>query len=536
MRSSAVMALGTLASRLTGFARTVVFAVVLGTQLLNDAYTAANTIPFIIYDLLFGGLLASVIVPFLVKRRKLDADGGQATEQRLFTVTVVALFVLTAVAIAAAEWLIRMYAGSFTTNQHEVAVLLARFLLAQIFFVGLGGIAGAMLNVRERFGAPMWAPVLNNIITIATGLAFLLVAGIGATPDTVSDADVVLLGVGSTLGMVAQGLVLLPPLWKAGFRWRPRLDLRGSGLGEAVKTAGWMMVYLVSLQLNFLITSNVATRAGVESVTSGEAVGAGLTTYNYAYQLFQLPYAIIAVSVITALLPRMSGHASEGRNDLVRDDFSNGVRMSSVLLVPGAVALAIFAVPMCQLLFAYGSTSDADARNIGLVLTVFAIGLVPFSLFQLLLRVFYALGDTRTPALISFVNVVVHGAVAVASLLVLPSQQVVMGVAAGSMLSFVAGTVVAWIVLARRLGGLDGRTVLGSLLRMHLAAIPSAVFAVAMVLAFGVLPGVVLPSLLSLLVGGGIGMFLFVLFAKWLGVREVSSFLAMVRGRLLRRG
>nr|WP_269082853.1 murein biosynthesis integral membrane protein MurJ [Allosalinactinospora lopnorensis] len=535
-RSSAVMATGTLVSRVTGFGRTVVLAAALGTQLLGDAYNTANTIPFIVYDLLIGGLMASVIVPFLVKRRKADADGGQATENRLFTVAVLLLAALTAAAVLAAEPLIRLYADRFTDPQFEVAVLFARYLLAQIFFIGVSGLSSAMLNTRGRFGAPVWAPVVNNLVIISVGAAFLAVAGPGSTPDSITDHQILLLGAGTACGMVLQATVLQCALWATGFRWRPRLDLRGSGLGEALRAAGWMFVLVCTMQLGLLITANLANRAGVEAAQEA-GVGAGLTAYNYAYQLFQLPYAIIAVSVITVLLPRMSAHAADRDWAEVRADFSRGLRVSSAILVPLALLLAVFATQVCVLVFARGTTSTEDARAIGHVLTAFALGLIPFTIYQLMLRVFYATGDTRTPALISIANVTAHGAIGVACYWLLPAPQVVIGIAGGFMFSYVLGSTIAGLVLSRRLGGFDGRRIATTLARLHIAALPGVAAALGAqeLLAARFPDG---PATLAGLpaVGCLAGGLLFLAAARLLRIEETRELLGLARTRVLRRG
>ena len=534
-RSSGVMALGTAVSRVTGFVRTVVLAAALGTQLLGDAYNTANTIPFVVYDLLIGGLMASVIVPFLVRRRKRDPDGGQGTEQRVFTVAVIALLVLASAAVLAAEPLIRLYAGEFTDAQSDVAVLLARFLLAQIFFIGLSGVSSAMLNTRGRFGAPVWAPVLNNVVIICVGLSFIAVSGTGATVGTVTDAQVVLLGLGTAGAVALQALVLQWALRAAGFRWRPRFDLRGSGLGEALRAAGWMFVLVCTMQTGFLVTANVANRAGVEAAMGDAGVGAGLTAYNYAYQLFQLPYAILAVSVITVLLPRMSAHAADNLWWRVRDDFSRGLRTVSALLVPIALLMAVYAVPLSVLVFARGNTSVEDARAIGHVLTVFALGLVPFTVYQLMLRVFYASGDTRTPALTSIANVAVHAAVAITSYWFLPPHQVVVGVAAGFMLSYVCGLLIGGAVLSRRLGGIDGKRITWTVARLHLASAPSVLLAVgALLLARAWFTGEAGAAVFAMAVGTACGVPLFLLSGRLLRIEEVSDVTAMVRHRVTR--
>ncbi|MFB4308804.1 murein biosynthesis integral membrane protein MurJ [Actinomadura sp. GTD37] len=535
--SSAVMAIGTVFARLTGFLRTAVIGAALGAALLGDAYQAAEMIPYTVYELLLGGLLASVFVPFLMKRRMRDADGGAATEQRLLGVVLLALAVLTAVAVLGADGLVSLYAGGYTGRQREVAVLLTRLLLIQIFFIGVSGLASTLLNVRQRFGAPMWAPVVNNLLTMGAGLLFLWVAGRGQTTGTVTDGQLTLLGLGSALGTAAQSGVLAWLLRSAGFRWRPRLDLRGSGLGEAARAATWMLLYIVVAQLGVLVTANVATRAGERAAAAagGPAAGGGLAVYKFALVVFQLPYAIIAVSVITALLPRMSAHVAEGRRDLVRADFSRGLRVAAVLLVPLWLGMLVFAIPGSITFFAHGSLTPDGARRIGVVLMVFAVMVLPFTVHQLLMRVFYALGDTRTPGLIAVPAGLAQAATAFALLAFVPARQVVIGLPAAYGLFYLVGATGAALVLRRRLGGLDGRRILRALARMHLAALPALALAVAVVWAAGLLPGDRLPALLALAGGGLGGGVLYLVTARLVNVPELGYFTAMAAARFRRR-
>ncbi|GAA0981180.1 murein biosynthesis integral membrane protein MurJ [Nocardiopsis sp. NPDC006198] len=535
MRSSMIMAVGTMASRLTGFARTIVLGAAIGTHLLGDAYHTAHTIPFILNDLLIGGLMASVIIPFLVKRRKNDADGGKATEDRLFTTTVLALFLLTAAAILAAEFLIWMYGSRFTPVQFEASVYLARFLLAQIFFVGLSGLLSAMLNTRGKFGAAVWAPVLNNVVIMSVAAVFLWVAGPGRTPETVTDGQLTLLGAGTAGGMLLQAVVLFVALSRTGYRWRPRLDLRGSGLGDALRTAGWMMLYTLLTQAGLWITTNIANAANVSSIEQGLDVGAGISAYNLAYQLFQLPYAIIAVSLITVLLPRMSAHADDRNWDAVRGDFSRTLRVSAFVLVPTAFAVAMFAEPLSVLAFARGSISVGDASSIGQILAVMSLGLVPFTVFQLMLRVFFAMGDTRTPAMIGAANLAVHSGLALVSYLLLPPNLVVVGVASGFMVSFLSGLTIAGLVLSRRIGGLDGKHIIGTMLRLHLAVVPSIAAGLGVLWFFDAYVGPGLASYIGAPVTGCVvGALLFLGFARLLRVPELSAAVELVRGRMRR--
>lgn len=533
-KSSAIMALGTIVSRATGFVRTIVLAAAIGTQLLGDAYQTAGMVPYMIYDLLIGGLLASVFVPFLVKRRKLDPDGGNKTEQRLVTLMLLGLLFITVVSVLIAEWFIRVYAGGFSGAQYEVSVILARYLVLQIFFIGASGLASAMLNARHKFGAPMWAPVLNNIVIIGICLWFLSIAGPGRTPETVTQGELALLGLGTALGQVVQAIVLLWALASAGFRWRPRLDLRGSGLGEAAGAASWMMLYIVVAQVGALVSTNVATRAGAAAADLGHETGAGIAAYKFASMLFQLPYAIIAVSVITALLPRMSEHVAAGRKDQVRSDFSRGFRLSSVLIVPISVAMIVFAVPFCVMIYAQGSTSADDATAIGHILMTFCVMLIPFTLFQLQMRVFYALGDTRTPALVALPSEAAHAITAISLLFWMEPQYIVIWLPIPYGLYYIVGSVIMWYLLNKRLNGLDGRRTASTLLKLHVATIPAALFGVLMIHLFQGLPGDLWPGLVPILAGGTVGAVLFVVTAKLLNVTEVTAFLDLIKSKLRR--
>ncbi|XRQ16321.1 murein biosynthesis integral membrane protein MurJ [Actinomadura welshii] len=534
-RSSVIMAIGTVVSRATGFVRTAAIVAALGTGLLGDAYQTANMVPFVVYDLLIGGLLASVFVPFLVKRRQRDPDGGLATEQRFMTVALLALAAITLVAVLGAQFLITVYAGGWTGNQRDVAVTLTRFLLLQIFFIGASGVASAMLNSRQRFGAPMWAPVVNNLSIITTAVLFLWIAGPGRTVDDITDGQVALLGLGATAGQVLQALVLAWALWRAGFRWRPRLGLRGSGFGEAMRNAGWMMVYAVVAQISLLVSTNVATRAGARVAEAGLDTGAGITAYKNAFVIFQLPYAIIAVSVITALLPKMSRHVADGRKDLVRLDFSRGLRLASVLLVPASVAMVVFAVPMSVVLYARGSASVDDAHVIGHVLMVFAVSIIPFTLFQLMLRVFYSLGDARTPGLIALAPVAVHGVSGFAVLYLAPPEHIVVYLPIGHGLYYLVGSLIAGQILRRRLHGLDGRRISRTLLLLHAAAVPGAAAGGAAAWLLGGYTGGVGTALISVLAGCAIGGAVFTAAAYVLRIDEVRAFLETARSKVLRR-
>src|SRR5579862_2205888 len=356
IRSGAGMAVGTLVSRGTGFLRTLVLVYAIGISYLGNSYNNANTLPNTVYYLMLGGVFTSVVVPLLVRAAKRDPDHGEAYAQRMFTLGAVSLLVVTVVATLAAGPLVDLYAptihgpaGSPNAAEHHLMVVWAYFFILQIFFYGMSSLIGAILNTRGRFAAPMWTPVINNLVVIVVGGLYAVTVGLHKDPQNISAAGVQLLGIGTTLGVVAQTVALFPSLRGAGFRWRPALGFRRDEVSEMGRMAAWMLVYVISQWAGNLIVQIVAnTSPGLN----------GYSAYSIAWQLFQLPYAIVGISVITALLPRMSEHASTRRYSLVRDDFSIGVRLASVIVVPASLYLGLLGGPLAEFLFPYGSAAD----------------------------------------------------------------------------------------------------------------------------------------------------------------------------------
>ncbi|MEZ0074529.1 murein biosynthesis integral membrane protein MurJ [Planotetraspora sp. GP83] len=526
LRASAIMAAGTMVSRLTGFLRTAVLAAAIGTLALGDAYNAAYQIPFILFDLLIGGVLSSVIVPMIVRAQKRDPDGGKAFEQRLMTLAIVVLTAIAAIGVLLARPIMELYtAANWTPHKLDVATTLARFILPQIAFFGVGAMAGAILNTRDRFAAPMWAPVLNNVVVIGIGIAYWAVGS--SSIDEVTGRDLALLGAGTTAGIVAQALVLVIALHRAGFRFRLRFGVRDTGLGEAGRTAAWTFVYVGVTQLGFWVTTKLATGAGER------APGAGNSAYAYAFQLFQLPYGIIAVSVITAMLPRMSRFVHDGELGSARSEFASGVRLVAAAIVPAGLLLLVLGPAVTTLIFSWGHMTPENARYIGNVLQVFGLALVPFSIFQLLLRIFYSFGDTKTPAVIAGVNVVINATLSLVAYFILPARYIVIGLAFAFTITYVIGSGVAWVLASRKVGGLGGRDVASGLSRMYVAAIPAAVLALAVLwLTREITEITAFSSAVVLAVGGGLGLALYMLTAHRMRVPEVSSIIGLVTSRV----
>jgi putative peptidoglycan lipid II flippase len=473
-RSSGLMAVANLVSRITGFLRQVVLVGVLGVGVLNDAYTVSNTLPNIVYELLFGGVLTSVMIPLLVRAQKEDADGGETYIRRLITLAGAALLVGTALAVLAAPLLTRLYlGGQSATASPELATALAYLLLPQILFYGLGALLGAILNTRGSFGAFAWAPVLNNVVVLVVlGLYALLPGEISLDPVRMGEPKLLVLGIGTTLGIVAQAVVLLPALRRAGFTYRPRWgwDPRLSSAGGLVL---WVVAYVLIGVPGYMVTTRVAAAADP----------GGVTVYANAWLLLQVPYGVLGVSLLTALMPRMSRSAADGRLRAVVDDLALGSKLSAVFLVPLSVLLTVFGVQVGVALFGLRSGNLDGAARIGAAVACSAFGLLPYAITMLQLRVFYAMTDSRTPAFIQLFTVAVKIPLLLVCPLLLPAREVVLGLAAANGLSFVAGAVLGQILLRRRLGRIPtlavasttGRTLIASLVSALAAALVVAV-------------------------------------------------------------
>jgi putative peptidoglycan lipid II flippase len=536
VRSGAGMAVGTLASRGTGFLRTFVLLYAVGTSFLGNAYNNANTLPNAVYYLMLGGIFTSVVVPLLVRATKRDPDRGEAYAQRMFTLGALALLVVTVLATLLAGPLVDLSApgihgppGSNLAAEHHLMVVWAYFFIPQIFFYGMSSLIGAILNTRGRFAAPMWTPVINNVIVIVVGALYFVTVGTHKTPSNISAFGVELLGIGTTLGVVAQTIALFPSLRAVGFNWRLTLGFRRGEVSEIGRMASWMLVYVVATWAGNLVAQIISNAA-----SAGQN---GYSAYAIAWQLFQLPYAIVGISVITALLPRMSEHATSRRYSLVRDDFSVGVRLAGVIVVPAAVYLGLLGGPLAEFLIAHGSTTVTEARYIGETFGLFSLGLVPYMLTQLQLRVFYSFQDSRTAAFVGLLMMVVSIAASYVAFAMLPRLDVVAGLAVAYGIANLTGTVAGWALLLRRVGSLDGWAIARSLTRMHVATVPGVIFAVFVMIGAGHVthnPGAAYGFIVTV-VGGGGAFALYALSARALRVAELGFVTRTVTARFGRR-
>ncbi|MGA4997714.1 murein biosynthesis integral membrane protein MurJ [Streptomyces arboris] len=534
LKSSALMAAGTLVSRLTGFIRSLVITAALGAALLGDSFTIAYTLPTMIYILTVGGGLNSVFVPQLVRAMKDDEDGGEAFANRLLTLVMVALGLIVAIAVLVAPVLIQLMSNTIADDvaANSVAVTFARYCLPTIFFMGVHVVMGQILNARGKFGAMMWTPVLNNIVMIITFGLFIWVYGTSAESrmgvDTIPPEGVRLLGIGTLLGLVVQALAMIPYLREAGFRFRPRFDWKGHGLGKTVKLAKWTVLFVLANQAGVLVVTQLATAAGKLS----DKDGTGFLAYSNAQLIWGMPQAIITVSVMAALLPRISRAAHDNDPGAVRDDISQGLRNSAVAIVPVAFTFLALGLPMCTLL--YASSGAEAARSMGFILMAFALGLIPYSVQYVVLRGFYAYEDTRTPFYNTVIVAAVNAAASALCYVVLPARWAVVGMAFSYGLAYAVGVGVAWRRLRTRLGGdLDGAHIVRTYARLCMAAVPAAVIGGGIGFAILELLGTsALGSLAALICGGTLLMGVFFVAAKKMRIEEVNGLVGMVRGRL----
>ncbi|MDX2527769.1 murein biosynthesis integral membrane protein MurJ [Streptomyces europaeiscabiei] len=534
LKSSAVMAAGTMVSRLTGFIRSAMIVSALGLALLGESFQVAYQLPTMIYILTIGGGLNSVFVPQLVRAMKDDDDGGEAYANRLLTLVMVILGLLTALAMFAAPLLVRALSTPLANDAdaNDVAVTFTRYFLPSIFFMGIHVVMGQILNARGRFGAMMWTPVLNNIVIIVTLGAFLWVYGSaadsGMTVESIPPEGERLLGIGILLGLVVQALAMIPYLRETGFRMRLRFDWKGHGLGKAAMLAKWTILFVLANQAGALVVTQLATAA----VTETKIAGTGFSAYANAQLIWGLPQAIITVSLMAALLPRISRSAAEDDTGAVRDDISQGLRTTAVAIVPIAFGFVALGIPMCTLIF--GSSGTGAATNMGFMLMAFGLGLIPYSVQYVVLRAFYAYEDTRTPFYNTVIVAAVNASASAVCFFVIPARWAVVGMAASYGLAYMIGVGVAWRRLKKRLGGdLDGSKVMRTYARLSIASLPAALLSGAACYGISRTLGQGVGGSMLALVGGGIVLLgVFFVAARRMRIEELNSMVGMVRGRL----
>ena len=445
-KASSIMALGTIASRVTGLIRNLMLAALLGTAILGDTYNVANTMPNILYNLLIGGALTAVFVPQIVRSLR-DSDQGSAFISRLFTVTVTFLFALTVIGILISPQLVNIYAPEYAgSKEFDVTVTLMRYCLPQIFFLGLFALLGQIANAKDRFGPMMWAPVINNLLAIAL-FYFLLVSRGDLSVASISNQDLLWLGLGTTAGYLAQALILFPVVIKSGVKLSLRFDWANSQIIKSFKLAGWSFAYAMISQLSYLVTINIATSAAVKSAADGVTTGVGYTPYANAYLILILPHSIITVSIVTALLPKLSNLVIDKKFKDISDSMSLTMRLMGIFIIPAAVLFLFFGDVIAKVLY-FGIPTD-DANYLGLTLSAFALGLIPVSINLVLLRGLNAFENLKSQVIGNLVMNLISVVLSLIAALYLEPKWVTVGLAAIFTFHYFIGAGISFLLIKK---------------------------------------------------------------------------------------
>ena len=517
-RSAAVMAVGTALSRITGLGRLAALVYALGVteSRLADSYNIANTMPNILYELVLGGVLSSVFIPVVVEqlRTKPKREADEAVSA-MATTALALLVVLSVVTVVAAPWVIRLFTfrleGPEAAQQQELATYFLRFFAPQIAFYGYAAIAGGLLNAHHRFAVPMFAPILNNVVVIGTFLAFAATFGSSASDAAVTgDAGAkLLLALGTTGGVAAMALAHWPYVRRLPTRIRFRPSFCHPAVRKLAGLSTWTLGYVVANQIGLGI-----------GLVLANGVRGGPTAFFTAFAFFQLPYGIASVSVMTALSPRLSAQAVDRDEAGFAASISGGVRALGLVMLPATAVYLALARPLISTLLERGVVSAGSSELLAQMLQLFALGLLPFSLFLLFLRAFYARQDARTPML---VNLALNAVFIAATVALFPSIDV-RGLALAHSLCYVAGAVIAGRLLSRRVGGLRLGPAARVLARVTIASALAWAF---MVLTVDILE----PDIVELVAGGMVGAVVFLAACRLLRVDD----LAEMRRILLRR-
>ena len=532
LTNSAVMAAGTVVSRLSGFVRSALLAAALGASVHADIYNVANSVPNMLYILLAGGIFNAVLVPQLIRSQRTDPDGGEAYTNRVVTVAALFLAVVTILLVLAAPLVVGVVlADGYDGALNDSAVAFARYCLPQVFFYGMFVLVGQILNARGSFGPMMWAPIANNVIAVAVLVLYLLVYGPAKGEEVngpYSTGQEVLLGVGSTLGIAVQLLVLVPYLRRAGFSFRPRLDLRGSGLGHTLRLGIWTVLFVVVNQIAYVVVMSLASGGVIEAED-----GTGYSIYALTFLVVMVPHSVITVSLATAVLPRLSEYAAAGDRSRLADGLNSTIRAALAVILPFVALLPIVAGDLAEVVFGHGASAPYVDRYVP-TLSLWGLGILFFTIHYLVLRGFYALELNRTVFFVQCVVAATNIVAAVVLVALTDAEHTSPALVLAYTTSYVVASATSYLVLRHRLGGLGTRRLLAFLGRL--------------VVATGVATGLTFPVaqvlgelaedhswVVAAVRGAAVAAFdivVFLVMAKVLRIREVNAVLSTVTGRL----
>ncbi|MBO9522265.1 MAG: murein biosynthesis integral membrane protein MurJ [Nocardioidaceae bacterium] len=461
------MAAGTVFSRVSGYARAALLVAALGSGLHADVFNIANTIPNMLYILLAGGVFNAVLVPQLVRALRNDPDGGEAYTNRIITLAGVFLAVVSVLLVIAAPLVMRVLVdGRIFDPAHaaerESMIALARYCLPQVFFYGMFVLVGQILNARGSFGPMMWAPITNNVISVVVLVGYLVAYGPAKDSELCggySAGAQAVLGLGSTLGIAVQFLVLIPYLRRTGFTFRPRFDFRGAGLGHTFRLGVWTVLFVIANQVAYTVVVRLASAGTVASGCDAQTQGTGYTVYSNSFLLVMVPHAVITVSLATAVLPRLSSYAAEADARGLARSLAETMRLTFALVVPLLALLPLVAGDVARLVFGWGANSDYS-QNFVPTISLFAVGVLFFTSHYLVLRGFYALEQNRRVFFIQCVIAAVNVGAAYALTRDIDPVDTAPRLVVAYAIAYAVGAALSYVQLSRRLGGLGGRAML----------------------------------------------------------------------------
>jgi len=535
---SAVMAAGTTISRLSGFVRAALLSYALGASVHADIFNVANSLPNMLYILLAGGIFNAVLVPQLVRSMRQDPDHGDAYTSRVITVAGLFLVVVTVVLIVAAPLVVDIVAPAYSDPGNEAirdsAIAFTRFCLPQVFCYGMYVLVGQILNARGLFGPMMWAPIANNVIAVAVLLVYIGLHGQAGGDEIFggfTSGQELLLGVGSTLGIVVQLLILVPYLRRSGFTYRPRLDLRGSGLGHTLRLGIWTVLFVIVNQIAYVVVQRLATTGALSSDD-----GTGFTIYSFSFLVVMVPHSIVTVSLATAMLPLLSAYASAGDRPALAGALAGTLRSALAVIVPFVALLPVIAPDLARVVFGHGAAAGDVDRYVPTI-SLFGIGILFFTFHYLVLRGFYSLELNRTVFVVQCGVAATNIVAAIVFVGATSAEHTSPALVLAYATSYAVGSAVSYLLLRHRLGGLRSRRLLvfGSRLVIATGLATGLTFPVAQVLdGLAEDPGFVVAAV-RLVAVGAVDVLLFLVFARLLRIAEVNDVLATLTRRVRAR-
>jgi len=475
-RNSLILTLGTFVSRATGQIRTILLVAAIGIAgTAADAFDIANTLPNMLFALLAAGILQAVLMPQIMQA--IRAANTQERLDKLLTISVTALLAITVILVAATPWLISLFtlSGAWSAQGIALAVAFAYWCIPQVFFYGVFTVLSEVLNARGQFAATGWAPVANNIISIAGFWVFIHMFGRATGPiDDLSQWGAhmtALLGATATLGIIAQATIVLVALYRGGFRWRLEWGLRGIGLRSASRVVGWTIAAVVLEQAGLVFLRNVTSAAG-QQAAAANTMAAGPAAFTNAMTIYMLPHSLVVVSIITALFPRLAMSAAERDLDGVRSAMSTGLRSAGIFSVISSAVLITLAEPIMKSLL---PTLTPGSVQIGApVLRALSAGLIALGCTVMVKRMYFAFEDGKSIFIIQIFATVVTVAILWLAWHYLDWRY--WAIAAGA--AYAAATWISFLLrirgMSRKLNGMDGARIMRLYTRAAIAALAAA--------------------------------------------------------------